>query len=594
VAIGVVLGAVLVAIIVLGISAARALESAKSSMETARALIESDISDKGRFLSSGGRQELAADLQTVNGYVRTASATIHGSFGLRLLGSLPYLSDQRNGVLQLVDDAGTTATTGMALLQRADQLIGQSRGTSVSLPALASFQDAVERAHATVIRLDRPVGDLLGPLATARHQFDTQVRKIAGDLSRGEQALSYLRPFLGADGPRTYLIAGENNAEMRDQGDVLSLATMSAQGGTFSVQSVGSVDTLEPTQSVTVPIPGTTRLVFGDEQPTLLWQSVNASADFPTSARIMQAMFAQVEGVHVDGVVAVDVPALASLLRLSGPVTVAGISGVITDANVSDVLLHRLYEQYPANSEQAGRHDDISAVATAVVHQMKAEHIDLASLASALASDVAGRHLLIWDQTPAYEKTIRTMGASGSLSTTDADRTFHVDVENSTATKLDYYVTSSVSYRVQITATGEALVNTTVTVSNQTPSGLGPSYQTGPDNIRSFVPGQYVGRVLIWSPRGAEAPNAVEESGLDLREIQVSVLPQQSQTVSFATVIPHAVVGDAFSLRFVPQPRLVPESLRISLSASGWTVRAAPRVAGLLATTKVYTWTLAH
>ena len=38
--------------------------------------------------------------------------------------------------------------------------------------------------------------------------------------------LSYVLPFLGADGPRTYLIAGENNAEMRDQGAVLSLALM--------------------------------------------------------------------------------------------------------------------------------------------------------------------------------------------------------------------------------------------------------------------------------------------------------------------------------------------------------------------------------
>jgi hypothetical protein len=50
-----------------------------------------------------------------------------------------------------------------------------------------------------------------------------------------------------------------------------------------------------------------------------LWQSVNTSADFPFSGAIMQAVFAQVERVHVDGVIALDVPALASLLTLTVP-----------------------------------------------------------------------------------------------------------------------------------------------------------------------------------------------------------------------------------------------------------------------------------
>ena len=85
-------------------------------------------------------------------------------------------------------------------------------------------------------------------------------------------------------------------------------------------------------------------------------------------------------------------------------------------------------------------------------------------------------------------------------------------VENSTATKLDYYVRPSLNVQVDLTSNGDALVNTTVTVTNTTPSGLGPNYQTGPDGVNSFFPGQYVGRVVLWAPAGID--HAPEHSGI--------------------------------------------------------------------------------
>ena len=107
--------------------------------------------------------------------------------------------------------------------------------------------------------LDRPASGLIGPIGSARRDFDEQIAKITNDLGRGTRTLSYALPFLGADGARTYLIAGENNAEMRDQGDVLSLALMHAQNGAFNVDTVGSVDGIEPSRAVNVTMPAGTR-----------------------------------------------------------------------------------------------------------------------------------------------------------------------------------------------------------------------------------------------------------------------------------------------------------------------------------------------
>jgi hypothetical protein len=219
----------------LGLSGYHSALRAKTSLEAARTVISNDLSDKQAFLSSAGRAKLASDIRTVEADADNASAILQGSLGMRVFRYVPYLNDQPNGIVNLVDDVRTTAVTGAALLQRVNTLVAQSSGTTVSLGALQSLQRSVADATTTMSSLNRPAGGLIGPIATARRDFDEQIEKITDDLGRGDRTLSYVLPFLGADGARTYLIAGETNADMRDQGDVVSLALMHTQKGTFNV-----------------------------------------------------------------------------------------------------------------------------------------------------------------------------------------------------------------------------------------------------------------------------------------------------------------------------------------------------------------------
>jgi hypothetical protein len=563
-------------------------------MNQARAIIERDITDKQLFLSARGRAIVATNIQTVANDAARASAALHSSFGISILGHVPYLSDQSNGILELVSDVSVTASTGSALLRQVDELASQSQGTTVSLAGLQSLQASISRAKITLAGQDRPAGDLIGPLGTARRQFDQELGKITTDLNRGSQTISYALPFLGSDGARSYLVAGENNAEMRDQGDVLSVGLLTTDNGTFDLNNTESVDDIEPSTPVSVPIPADTQLVFEhDFGLTQLWQSVNPQANFPLSAELMQAMYQQANGTHVDGVVALDVPALASLLALTGPVSVPNIPGLITAQNVGEVLLHEQYLQYPVASLSAERHDNIAAVARAAVRLLKTEHVDLAALGNALAADVSGRHLMVWDENSGYEKILSNLGISGAVDTVQPKRTFHIAVENATATKLDYYVETSISAHVQITPNGDAFITTSVTISNTCPAGLGPSFQIGPDDVNSTIPGQYVTRVEFWSPRGSIDPSSVPESGLELSQISASVLPQQSKSVTFSDVIQHAVVGGRFDLRFVPQPRLVPSQLKIEISAPGWKLRGPTHLEQPLSGTTVFAWQVA-
>ena len=378
---------------------------------------------------------------------------------------------------------------------------------------------------------------------------------------------------------------------MRDQGEVLSNALMHSANGTFSLDNTQSSDTPLP-EPVNVPLPAGTQEIFGALDPTQLWQSVNASADFPLSGQIMQAMYQEVTGIHVNGVVGIDVPALVTLLRLSGPVTVPGIAQPVTAANASDILLHQLYAEFPAGN-QTQRHDDISAVARAVIDKMKTEHVDLAAFAVALADDVAGRHLLAWDENPSFQAIIVKTGGSGAVDTSHADRTFHLSVQSATAAKLDYYVTTSIRMVVSITSHNDAVVHTYATISNHAPAGQPPSAQLGPDNINSFTPGQYVTRVYLWSPAGSVTNAGVAESGLVLNRTATSVLAQQQQTVDFTTVIPNAVRHGQLFLQLVPQPSLHPAAVSVQVvGGPNWNVVGPSYVTAGLLKTLGHSWSL--
>jgi hypothetical protein len=582
---------VVLVVLVLGALAARNIVRAQHSMDAARATISAALDNRHELTTPVGRAEAGAAIDDVQLDVSLAYALVNDSFAVNFFGSLPVLHGQVQGLLQLIQDAGQTATVGGGLLQQVNTLAATTQGLTISIPRLQSLQASVASAHTQLSSLNRPSGGLWGPLGSARASFDAEDARLTALLGTGNSVLSYALPLVGADGPRLYLIAGENNAEMRDQGEVLSNALMHSANGSFSLDSTSPSDA-PLSEPVNVPLPPGTQAIFGALQPTQLWQSVNASADFPLSAQIMQAMYQQVTGIHVNGVVAIDVPGLVSLLQLSGPVVVPGIAEPVTAANASDVLLHQLYADFPAG-DQTQRHDDISATAKAVIDKMKTEDVDLAAFAVALADDVAGRHLMAWDENPAYEAIITKTGGSGAIDTSDADRTFHVSVQSAVAAKLDYYVTTSIRMVVSITNRNDAMVNTYVTISNHAPAGQPPSAQLGPDDFNSFTPGQYVTRVYLWSPRGSQTYAGVPESGLVLNRTATSVLAQQSQTVVFTTVIPQAVRNGQLNLQVVPQPELYPAQVSIQVAGGpNWNVVGASSVTGSLVKTLGYTWSL--
>ena len=83
-----------------------------------------------------------------------------------------------------------------------------------------------------------------GPVGTARRQFDELAESGSRRLLEGADAVGAARTFMGGDGSRRYLAALQNNAEMRNQGAILSYVVLRFSDGRFAVERRGSTNEL--------------------------------------------------------------------------------------------------------------------------------------------------------------------------------------------------------------------------------------------------------------------------------------------------------------------------------------------------------------
>jgi hypothetical protein len=552
------------------------LSRVRSDVESARDSLVRSFADPAALRTPEGR---AASRATVEGAIETLEAARRraaNSKPISLLRFVPSGTAQRRGLVELIDDAMTGAGAARDLLSSVDALAGRSQFADGRVP----FEGLVElsgeiRATADTLRgTGRTSSGLWGPLADARHRFDTVAVKSADRLVRGAEAIDAATTFMGGQSDRRYLLALMNNAEMRDQGMVLSYAVVEFVGGQISFGRSGSVVDLLLDEPAATPIPPGTNEVFGAIKPTQIWQSVNATADFAWSGRAMSDMYRTRTGQSIDGVIAVDVPGVAALLRSVGPVMIDGIAEPISAENVGRVVLHDLYVGRAPGSDQSERRELLAEVTSAVVGSLTHGTHDAVALGRELGDAAKGGHLRLWSSFSEEERVFEQGGLGGGPAHVDADRTFHVAVENRTATKLDYYVKPSVRQDVTLDDKGTAVVRTTVSVENQAPRDAAPSYQLGPDDYTT-APGDYRAWILLWGPVGAKQPASIAESGLILSHHVVPVSAGNTIEMSFETVIPHAVREGRLRLRLVPQARLEPMPLEVHLTAPGWDVHGA-------------------
>lgn len=404
---------------------------------------------------------------------------------------LPVLGRQVRAGAQLNAAAADASAIAVAAVDDLrDATAGPAPAGPDRIALLRRLAVTVERSRTRMAEIDPGNGEaLISPLRDARTEFaDARTEAIDG-LDRAGTVLRGVSRFLEG---RTYLLLGANNAEMRaGSGMFLSASTVTTDAGRLRLGDVRPTNELVLDSGVPVK-----------DQVARNWPWLDTGRDFrnlgltprfAASAEIASRMWARVPGGGpVDGVISVDVDALRGLLRVVGPVTVAGTR--YTATSVREQLLHGQYRRF--GSDQEARVDELGQVARAVFDRLEQGRWEVDQLATELVAAAAGRHLLLWASDPAEQDAWQVASVDGRLQ----DRSLAVSVLSRSANKVDWFLDVAASVDVD---PGPAATDVRVRVDlvNRVPAGE-TRYVAGP-NLDGLAEGEYTGIVLLNVPEDA-------------------------------------------------------------------------------------------
>ena len=327
--------------------------------------------------------------------------------------------------------------------------------------ALVGTGTALEQVHGT-----GPLGRPIGWVADSVLGGTTDVTSL---VNAAGIALPDLPEALGSKDSRRYLVAALNDAESFGSGGAPLFAMV--------VEAVRG--------TVSVPISGQLESKLSPNNPPIRWKHAggppwyrdgvkypfvnsNFHPDFRTASVDMRRAWAALGYPEVDGVVTVDVTALARVLAWTGPVTSDGF-GTVDSGNLVKTVLVDAYRQFDSEQGVLERHARNDALITALSGSLTSPTNLIPAMRGAMES-VPPRHIQASFDSRSMQSAVESLGASGELSRGDGD--LLGVYSQSGPNKLTVFQQRSIKQEVQLTGDGGAEVRRTVTFVNQVPEDL--------------------------------------------------------------------------------------------------------------------------
>ncbi|MDQ3469877.1 MAG: DUF4012 domain-containing protein, partial [Actinomycetota bacterium] len=491
------------------LGAAAGVAEAYSSMREG----EREVRDAVEALQDGDVDAASEALRSSAVHLEDASVGFDRPWA-RPARAVPFVGQHVQAVADLAAEArelATTASTSVAQVNvdslrvvngvidlTAIEVLQTPFGETAS--ALRQMAGGLDRARSPW--LVPPLGDRVDELAE-------EIDELVGQTDKALAAVELAPPLLGADGPRTYFVAFTTPAEARGLGGFMGTwAELRADGGQVEVVRTGQTSDLSGAMRPDRPVleaPDTYlarygRFGAGEDGAAVsvdFWSNVTMPPDLPTVADVVAQLYPASGGTEIDGVIVLDVYAIARFLDLTGPLSVEAPDGMIrlTASNAVEYLLRDQYEEI-----------DDDDIRDAVLEEITSELIedvfggDLPGprvLAQTLGPAMAEGRLAVWSLHDDDQDLLRAAGISGELPAPAVDG-LAVVTNNGGANKLDAYLRRSILYEGVVDEPSGALRTTvTVRLANDAPDDLPPDAGGNPFGL---PPGTNRSYLSIYSP----------------------------------------------------------------------------------------------
>ncbi|MGW9586174.1 DUF4012 domain-containing protein [Microbacterium sp. NPDC055455] len=574
----------LVAGVIAGVLAMQFISEAKvarSALERAK----TGITALNSQLGSEDPTKLEATAADITANVKLAAETVDGPLW-DIAARVPFVGqnvDAVQRVTRAVDVLVLRALPpGMQFMSTADldKLTVEGGGINLepfrqvqgSIPEIAS---AFADAQALVAPIDRasllpevgePIADILDVIGDA-----------APALAVAEKYLPTLLNIAGSGGTKTYLLVFQNNAEIRATGGnpaSTMIVTMTDGKLGYADQATSATFYEAGTQgNEYISLPAETTGLY---LPTLTRhnQDYNFTPDFPTTAQLFQAIFADTTGQSFDGVISIDPVVLSHMLAVAGPVTL-NTGEQLNAENAVKVLLSDSYEIYPDGATSDAFFTD---TAKRVFDHLTAASWDPLKMLDALEQSAEEQRVYLSFTDPAAQALADEFGLDGALKPDNTTQTqVGMYLNDSSVGKLEYHLSSTVNASCDPAA---RTITTTMTLHNGITDDIKSEYTLGWRNDNYGLPRTTMMLdVLFFAPPGAQITStdpAVgqvarwERSGVEKGNTALSktvfVPKNETVTVSYTVALPQGELGP-LNLRYTPTANATPVTIDSSCNA---------------------------
>lgn len=410
-------------------------------------------------------------------------------------------------------------------------------------PALTKLALEAKRFDTEAVAIPKP--EYLSEVADARTKLQSQISTVAKILDTAALAARIAPAMMGADGPTSYFMGFQTNAEARGTGGITGgFGILHFNDGAPTVSTLGPDNDLSGLfQPIDLGPEYSTEYGWANAGTDI--RNSNLSSHFPYAAQIWRSMWSQKSGANVDGAIAIDPVALSYILGAIGHVTMPD-GEEITKDNVVQLTESIAYSRFPL--DQSARKQYLQDIAAEIVKKMTHSIQSPHELLAALGKAVGERRIAVWSSSEVSQKLLEQTPLAHEIPDDPAPYAELV-VNNLAGNKMDYYLKREITYTAD--QCGGPTRNSTVTLklTNDAPDTQLPDYVAGvgglSPNVKLTMPkGSMLTSVKLIATKDSKLETAFAngqlapvfagvERGHPVFEIQVVIPPKQSGVLTF-------------------------------------------------------------
>ncbi len=336
--------------------------------------------------------------------------------------------------------------------------------------------------------------DLTASLTKQLQALTNDLPVIRHKINQARLLLPLVPGFIAQDSKKTYLVLFQNSAELRPTGGFIgSYGLLSFEKGKlldFSVEDIYAADGqlkgyVEPPEPI--------KQFLG--QNTWYFRDSNWDPDFTVSAERAEWFLNKTTSRNVDGVIAVNLPAVKELLAATGPITLSDYNEEVTSDNLFErAEYHSEIDFFPGSTQKK---DFLGALAREIFDRLKNSSASgMLKLSQALETSLAQKQLLIYLHDADSQRLLMEQNWAGAIFTPGLNLTANQPITSDYAfsveanlgiNKANYFLKRNLEQQLTLLKNREILSVTTIEYQNQSPADAWPGgiYRT---YLRQYLP----------------------------------------------------------------------------------------------------------